>query len=173
MTRLRNWLWAHFNNGTRGLMLAVVVLLGAVGFAAFSEANHAAPLADPLGDYDTQIVHNRIEGINGPAVVEGGVLFVTGTKCNATDAPVMVRVDRSWVRVDVGERIQVVFNGPGVRQPGCPTGDFENLLPPEIVPGVWYQTATDVPIVDGLDGVPRTWVTQNFTVVARDGSSGA
>jgi hypothetical protein len=69
-----------------------------------------------------------------------------------------------------------VGSGTSVREDGCETFRFANPIPTEvrdvirqqhaagIAAPVWRITGTETPFDDTLEGVPRTWVTENFEV---------
>lgn len=143
------------------------------------------PPFDPLGEYPTQQVRSRVEGMEGPAAMVGDVVVVAGIKCNGSDRPVKVRGSLSWVSIDPRGSIVQVGGGTAMRSPGCTSFRFENPMPDAvrdrsvellgrgIVP-IWHITGYEEPIApNGHPGVRRDWQTENFMVVADGGNGGS
>lgn len=173
----------EWGNGGRyrmiGYALAVSagVLVGVVGFAWL----HQPPAVyDPLGEYPTQIVTSRVEGVSSPAARLGGTVDVTGTKCNNSDEPVQVNTTQVWtLSVPAGTQIERPTDGTSTRIPGCTTSEFQNVIPAAVVERteqllfqgirpVWRITGCDTPIhpYTGEDGERRCYETQNFTLLS-------
>lgn len=114
---------------------------------------------DPLGDYPVQEVLS----------VEDGHVLVEGTKCNDSNGPVRVRGTFNWQRVSPRGFIVSLGEGVAVREVGCVTQTFDNTIPAEVLevnkPGdVWRLLGTETPI-NGREGVPVTWQTENFELL--------
>lgn len=127
-------------------------------------------LWDPLADYPpVQTVVDRDHSIRLDGLVE-----VEATKCAREQ--VEVRGVLSWQAMDPpGANIET-GSGTSLRERGCESFRFANPIPFEvreviraqhasgIEAPVWRITGTEVPFDGEREGVPRTWVTENFTV---------
>lgn len=146
-----------------GVLMSVSLLALAVSAIAY-QRRHAW---EPLGDYPVQTVLSRVDGVEGPAVAEGGTLEVRATKCTAPDIREQVGVAGFyvWQRIEP-TRLQVEGGeGTGFRQPGCDTRVFSNPLPREIGPGLWHLAGQET-AERGASSQTRYWRTENFRVVA-------
>jgi len=130
---------------------------------------------DPLGDYPVQKVTTSIPGVLGPATTTDGVVLVTGTKCNNSRSAVTVRGETAWQSIDPRGGMVPLGHAIAHRQAGCETRTFANPVPPEVAEiterlggkVIWRITGTETPLDrHGHEGVPRTWVTENFTVIS-------
>jgi hypothetical protein len=164
------------------------IVIGAVGLGYIINSAIQPTPWNPLGDYPTQVVHNRTrEILDSPSAYTDQLLFVTGSKCNATKEPVTVTGTSSWVNIEPGGTLIHNLDGVDTRAPGCSTKDYRNEILSAVVEAteylyatgvkkvVWQIQGTDTPIgTDGRKGVPRSWQTDNFTLLIRpaDGSSG-
>lgn len=169
------------HTSARGLAWAVgvlaVCLLIVAGAVVFAEVRDR-PVWSPLGDYPTQTVTSRIDGIEGPAVRLNSLVEVTAEKCNLSGEPVEVVGRLAWQAMDPPGAVIETGAGTGVREPGCVTQRFSNPIPAEVrsvisaqhAAGIdeprWRIRGDETPIRDnGSDGRPGRWVTENFTVV--------
>jgi hypothetical protein len=103
-----------------------------------------------------------------------GLITVEAVKCAREQ--VQVRGVLSWQAMDPPGSVIDVGSGVAERTEGCETFTFENPIPVEvreaieaqhsagIVAPVWRMTGIEVPFDGDREGVPRTWVTENFTV---------
>jgi hypothetical protein len=124
---------------------------------------------DPLGDYPVQVVTDGDHSIRVDGLVE-----VEAVKCAREQ--VQVRGVLSWQAMDPPGSVIEVGSGTSVREDGCETFRFANPIPTEvrdvirqqhaagIAAPVWRITGTETPFGDTREGVPRTWVTENFEV---------
>ena len=159
---------------------ALVVLAGVAIIAWLIVLQVAAPPFDPLGDYAVQRVVNPLRpGDTAVVLAPGEAADVRGTKCNQADRPVKVRGSYGWSSVDPGgSYVAVIVNAENQRAPGCTTQTFRNDMPDGVTDlvarwardgvfrSVWKITGTELPIEpeSGAYGVPRVWVTDNFTI---------
>ena len=117
---------------------------------------------NPLGEYPVQIVE----------VVSSTRIEVRGTKCNDTSEPVTVYGELSWRRAEPPGFSTDIRSGSTERIPGCTTQVFLNDIPEEVLalnrPGdLWAINGTEWPIDEnGERGIPRTWTTENFELLA-------
>lgn len=141
------------------------------------DANRAALVGMRLlGPYPTQRVLSRVEGVDGPAVRVGEALLVEGTKCGG-DVAVEVEVEIAWQPVEPRGLPAGAATGITVRESGCETRQYVNVVPDEVVdqslatfattgiPARWQLAGVETPYLDGVVGQRRRWVTQTFAVV--------
>lgn len=150
--------------GPVALFVAGVILLVA-GNVAFLRSDILK--YEPLGDYPVQIVANRIPGIDIPAAYRGDPLLVTGTRCVKGKYPVAVSAQADWVRRDVSPSVRIPLVSPGsirVREPGCVTRYFSNILPEQMEPGIWRYEAVDIATKGDKTQAKAYW-SEDFRVV--------
>lgn len=147
--------------------ITVALLLGAASIL-YAELREPSTW-DPLGDYPIQVVDDYDHSLR-----VDGLITVEAVKC--ADEQVRVRGVMSWQAIDPpGANIET-GSGTATRQEGCETFTFENPIPAEVreviraqhkagvTTPVWRITGTEVPFDGTREGVPRTWVTENFVV---------
>jgi len=165
------------------ILLVLVALLVGVSASSITFYILKPDTWAPLGEYPIQRVDSRIPGINVPAVYSDDFVMITGTKCNDTDKVVNVRGTLSWSLKEPGKTNLVgpddsvaPQDGVAPRDPGCTTTEFPNPIPQAVVAitkqlggkATWALVGIETPIRPGKpDGVPVTWVSQNFLVVVR------
>lgn len=171
------------------LTVAMIVAALAIGATAVTLYQQATRW-DPLGQYETQTVIDRLPGMSAPAVrLSGGFVNVTGQKCNNSDEPITVTGTKSWVLIEPPGSI-IPDNAPAStdkngnrisapeRLPGCTLKDYKNPIPGGVrerviqlaaegqYETIWVITGIETPEADNGDvGVARSWATTNFTIV--------
>lgn len=183
----RKWaasFWHQWMNGGRYKIIGAalgggVAVLVAVAVAAWAAA--PPPPFDPLPVSETQTVKSRVFGVDGPAVLAGDDVKVSGRRCNNSDATIQVRGNLTWQSVlprgsTMGEQVFA----PGPLIVGCTSFNFSNPMPPVVVEriealsrqgidhSVWRIAGDATPIDPdtGEPGVTRHYTTDNFTIVA-------
>lgn len=146
------------------VLLTASLALFSLGF--YQEHKSGPPKWDPLSTFTVpQLV------TNGPTIHWDDTVNVTGTKCSKVTVP--VRGYSSWEAVapTTGAVVTTSY-GVGVEKAGCTTKSFKHLVPPDVLKLVragvtgWEIAGTEVPYrADGTQGVPRTWITQQFTLI--------
>lgn len=146
--------------------VALFVVAAAIVFAELREPD----VWDPLGDYPVQVVDDYDHSLRVDDLVA-----VEATKC--ADERVHVRGVLSWQAMDPPGANITVGSATSVRSEGCETFTFQNPIPVEVRHAieaqhangidapVWRITGTETPYDGDREGVPRTWVTENFTVI--------
>lgn len=150
--------------------LAILFGLVMLGFLAVNAVLlwRATQPFEPLGDYPVQVVHNRLPGIEGPALYLGDTARITGTKCVNAKEPIPVMGRSIWISRD--ERApNIIWQGPGVgqvslRSPGCTTRIFANVLPEGITPGTWRLEGSDTATQGSRQQVKPYW-SEDFRIL--------
>jgi hypothetical protein len=151
------------------ISLAITLALFAFGYAA---EQIRPPTWNPLGVYPQQTVINREHIVH-----LGGTVDIVARKCAEVDE-VAIRGSLQWVPVGHFEAtVPVVSGALAIRYRSCgPTRDsrvfsYHNPIPETVAALVaqgfhtWQITGTDVPFDrNGKQGVPRTWITDAFTI---------
>ncbi len=154
------------------LAVALLILAGAILFAAF---RHSDPF-DPLGPYPEQAVDEERDNTDTPLVnLTNPVVHVNGRKCNDGDGYTITGTV-SWQSID--PRGTSIRTGEGTReaQPGCTRFRYRNDIPDDVLAvmrrqvddglrPLWRIVGTEVPIGPDGEGVPLTWATEPFRVV--------
>lgn len=153
------------------LALALLVLAGAILFAAI---RHGDPFS-PLGPYPQQNVDEPRDNTDTPVVsLTNPVVHVNGRKCN-DPGDYQVTGTVSWQ--SMRPRGTSIRTGEGTRDavPGCTRFRWRNDIPDEVLAimrrqvddglrPLWRIIGVETPInVDG-EGVPLTWATEPFRV---------
>lgn len=125
------------------------------------------PKVSLLGDYETpQHVNAMVPGVEGPAVLQGGMLDVVGRRC-VTSERVSVITFRTFTRVDPPGAVVAGSTRAGELVKGsghCVPSILSIRIPEGVGPGVWR--------IDGIDistqsGDVKVWSSETFTVVPR------
>lgn len=118
-----------------------------------------------LGAYTSPVeVLTTVEGVQGPAVRERGLLTIRQTRCVNAEQVVPVLSIRGFVNVGapsndpVFDQLLVEAN----RDPGCPSVDIPITLPEAVTEGTWIVTGEDR-LTSGDE--KRQWNSVPFRVV--------
>lgn len=161
---------------TSATLLIIATVLVLMAAAAVLPKQLRTPGFDPLR-FPKQLVSNRIDGVDGPAMHLGEELQVVAEKCNTSGKEIGVSGRSRWVSVDPGGSIIDGTAGSGLRPaaPRCPKFHYSNKLPDGVVARTqelfdegrqfvtWSYTGTEVPL--GQSGVERAWGTELFRIV--------
>ncbi len=152
-------------------LAALLILVVTFAWQLASEQNRPF---DPLGSYPIRVVATD-------PIRLGEDLVVTAIACTRVDEEITVETTQSWVSVNPPGTVVDVGTGLTIRQPGCTAEQLKYPMPVEVVrrigklvdeghtETVWRITGTDTPLqIDGRRGMPRTWTTEEFTVVVED-----
>lgn len=111
-------------------------------------------------------VLTTVAGVDGPAVMERGILTTTQQRCLRHDHFVSVEIPVDFVRLDEpGPRVQYLSSAPQSQMPGCNLASSVYTLPPTVTEGTWR-----------LEGITRSnktselrfWSSQPFKVVTAE-----
>ena len=85
-----------------------------------------------------------------------------------TQAGVTVAVENQW-RKEEQDAVTIIAGAAGstVRENGCVTRAYNNVMPSRLTPGIWKITGREIAVGDGwLTGVQAlaTWETEPFRV---------
>lgn len=154
-----------YSNGSKAMVIACVFaigsglfLTGAVIFSVALKPDRYAP-----------ILNTNPQQVTGPRVVaQGGVIEVTGTKCNTTDEAISITSESWFQRID--DRTQRVPRQPlrsAVREPGCRTTVYRNPIPDDLPPGTYQIQGSEVARSIYNQVQSTGWYSTEFTVVER------
>lgn len=153
--------------------IVVIVILGIVGIIQQAYL-HTRPDAKTVLDYPVQRVEEPDYLGHKYVTAEGGVVHVTGIKCNISQASVEVAGTVSWISVEPpGVTIQT-GQGSASRAPGCFTSHYENPIPDEVIKATrsilkrdpqrefvtWRIVGTETPT--DPDQRAETWQSEQF-----------
>lgn len=140
---------------------ALVILVASYAFTRLANGPDSI-----LGDYTSPVaVLTTVDGVDGPAVHEHGLITLRLQRCNNTDHVIKVLSFRAFYQVNNAEPVYELFNEPRNRGPGCTTVDRQIALPENVTPGDWIIAGEDR-TTDGAER--RQWTSEVFHVVAGD-----
>lgn len=155
--------------GTLSRLTIILVALSIIvsGFSLFVTLRVTS---SPFGEFPVQTVHNRIEGLDGPATRVGQAIVVTGTKCYSRSTRVIIAY--SWRLVAPVVDVIGVTEGAGTRIGGCLEQTFHHEWPQEAI-DITNQLLDEghqviwsiVGVETSPSGASQSWETQQFVVI--------
>jgi hypothetical protein len=145
----------------------VISLVVVIGWGAL----HPGPKSfDPLRFPDQKVL-SKVDGIKGPAALPGDFVNVTAVKCNLSSKPVGIIGTYEWVAVDPPGAIIEGGHGAAVRQPGCISFNYKNVIPAAVLAEAKERGPRSRWIISGSEkptnaySVARVYRSEPFTIV--------
>ena len=149
----------QWSNGGKRL-----ILMSSLTFMVIAALN--VSLAFRVFLHDSASLENRNpQTVLTPVVQPGGQLLVRGTKCSHASAPVVVTGVQVLEKLDGTGRGVLYAENAGIREPGCRTREFANLIPTTLPPGRWRLVGVETAALPNGRTESATWHTEPFEVV--------
>jgi hypothetical protein len=100
-----------------------------------------------------------------PIVQAGGKLAVAGTKCSHSAVPLVVTGVQVFEALDGTGRSILYVENVGIRQPGCHTREFANIIPTTLPLGRWRLVGVETAVLPNGRTESAAWRTEPFEVV--------
>jgi hypothetical protein len=161
------------------MMYALTVVQSTLDRVERVDARTAA--YDPVTN-DHVVVHTRVPGVKGPAIMRGGLLSIAVKLCNTESSVVQGLSSLSWQAMTadgehplIGQAQTIYSSVPAEREPGCRDVDLDFRMPAAVVdldsrltePRRWRLVGGFTPIRhDGNFGVRAPFLSPTFLVIA-------